>query len=131
MPELNTDAEILAGAVVTVSLGGEVFEYSEPTRRQARAMLCELIPLQEKAQSADPVERLKLVDAMLDWLARWCEPLRKNKTVMDGALENEIGAAFNAVAEMVTRPFVRLAMEMQNGASHAPQENMTNPPPTS
>lgn len=131
MPELNTDAEILAGAVVTVNLGGEVFEYREPTRRQARAMLCELIPLQEKAQSADPVERLKLVDAMLDWLARWCEPLRKNKAVMDGALENEIGAAFNAVAEMVTRPFVQLAMEMQNGASHAPQENTTSPPPTS
>lgn len=131
MPELNTDAEILAGAVVTVSLGGEVFEYKEPTRRQARAMLCELIPLQEKAKSADPVERLKLVDAMLDWLARWCEPLRKNKDVLDGALENEISAAFNAVAEMVTRPFVQLAMEMQNGASHAPQESTTSPPPTS
>lgn len=131
MPELNTDAEILAGAVVTVSLGGEVFEYREPTRRQARAMLCELIPLQEKAKSADPVERLKLVDAMLDWLARWCEPLRKNKDVMDGAIETEIGAAFNAVAEMVTRPFVQLAMEIRADAEQSQQENTTSPPPTS
>ena len=131
MADQNTDAEILAGACVTVSLCGVDFEYKEPTRRQARAMLCELIPLQEKAQSTDPVERLKLVDAMLDWLARWCEPLRKNKDVLDGAIETEISTAFNTVAEMVTRPFVLLAMQIRADAGQSQQENTTSQPPTS
>ena len=107
-----TDAEILAGDSVTVTLCGAEFVYPEPVRRQARAMLAGLIPLQAEAASADPAVKIAAITKMLDWLAMWCEPLRKRRDILDSADEIEIAVAFNAVAGLVTRPFVALAEKM-------------------
>jgi hypothetical protein len=129
MLEPGSDAEILAGAQVTVRLCGESFTFNEPKRRQARAMLAELIPLQARANSGDPAVVIVLVNDVLDWLYRWNADMRRAKDRLDEATEPEIMDAFRAVADMVTAPFARLAVSIKDGS--AAQENTTSRPPTS
>jgi hypothetical protein len=132
----RTDREILQGGAVTVSLCGKSYEFKQPGRRQARAMLCEVIEIEPLISAATPADRLRGVDKCLDWLYRWHGDIKRDKAAIDDkADEREISEAFRTVAEMVNAPFVRLARQMNEERGAAAQaENMTDtqsPAPTS
>jgi hypothetical protein len=133
----RTDRDILQGGAVTVSLCGKSYEFKEPGRRQARAMLCEVIEIEPLISAATPADRLRGVDKCLDWLYRWHTEMRRDKAAIDDtADEREISEAFRAVAEMINVPFVRLALRMKEEQSAAAAQaekviSMPSPVPTS
>ena len=131
MLDKGTDLEIMQGASVTVTLCGKPYTFAEPPRRQGRAMLCEIMEISPALADPAPASRLRAVDKCLDFLYRWSAEAKKNREAIDaGADEKEICEAFNAVAEMVSAPFVRQAAEMQAAAVAEPDGETNTPNPS-
>ena len=128
MIEKGSDLEIMQGASVKVDLCGKQYTFPEPPRRQGRAMLCEIMEISPALADPAPASRLRAVDKCLDFLYRWNTEAKRDRETLDGgATEREICEAFNAVAEMVSAPFVAEAVAM-NAAAVAEQDGETTTP---
>jgi len=131
MLEQGSDLEIMQGASVTVDLCGKSYTFPEPPRRQGRAMLCEIMEISPALADNAPAARLRAVDKCVDFLYRWNTEAKRDREAIDAtATEREICAAFNAVAEMVSAPFVRQAAEMQAAAVAEPDGETSTPNPS-
>ena len=128
MLEKGSDLEIMQGHTVTVDLCGKQYTFPEPPRRQGRAMLCEIMEISPALADPAPAARLRAVDKCLDFLYRWNIDAKQDRETLDGgATEREICEAFNAVAELVSAPFVAEAVAM-NAAAVAEPDGETNTP---
>ena len=131
MLEQGSDLEIMQGASVTVDLCGKSYAFPEPPRRQGRAMLCEIMEISPALADNAPAARLRAVDKCLDFLYRWNTEAKRDREAIDAtATEREICAAFNAVAEMVSAPFVAEAVAMQAAAVAEPDGETSTPNPS-
>ncbi|MCC6490671.1 MAG: hypothetical protein IT364_24510 [Candidatus Hydrogenedentes bacterium] len=117
-----TDSEILQADTITVVLGGKPFRFSEPVRRVARQMLTRInrtIAMLPKGPDGRPLTNIdpKLLapeqmlamlpafDDMLDFLCEFMPELARDKSASDNATEVEIGRAWSAIVQLVSRPF--------------------------
>jgi len=131
MLKSGSDLEIMQGSSVTVALCGVLYTYPEPPRRQGRAMLCEIMEISPALADPAPASRLRAVDKCLDFLYRWNTEAKRDREAIDAtATEREICAAFNAVAEMVSAPFVAEAVAMQAAAVAEPDGETNTPSPS-
>jgi hypothetical protein len=91
-------------------------------------MLCEIMEISPALADNAPAARLRAVDKCLDFLYRWSVDAKRDRETLDAAAtEREICEAFNAVAEMVSAPFVAEAVAM-NAAAVAEQDGETTTP---
>jgi hypothetical protein len=131
MLEKGSDLEIMQGASVTVDLCGKQYSFPEPPRRQGRAMLCEIMEISPALADNAPAARLRAVDKCLDFLYRWNTDAKRDRETLDAtATEREICAAFNAVAELVSAPFVAEAAAMEAAAVAEPDGETNTPNPS-
>ena len=131
MLEKGSDLEIMQGASVTVDLCGKQYTFPEPPRRQGRAMLCEIMEISPALADNAPAARLRAVDKCLDFLYRWNTEAKRDRETLDAAAtEREICAAFNAVAELVSAPFVAEAVAMGAAAVAEPDGETNTPNPS-
>lgn len=143
----NTDAEIIEGASVTVTLGGKQFTFEEIRGRRARRALVRKIAaiedlinktpdfeLDEDGNAVfDPTTGQPIVlkegdinaqwefyDKALDLFFEVHSDMRKDKTFLnENAEENEISVAFNAFRSMVMLPFMKKRAEIMRKAEEA------------
>lgn len=131
MADARTDREILQGGTVTVSLCGKSYEFREPGRRQAVAMLREVLEIQPlMMDSASQSQKMDGVYKCLDWLYRWHPEMKRDKLAIDDNAElDEISLAFAAVVEMVNRPFVQRAAKAHTDQHEDAPTDTPNPAP--
>ena len=132
--ETRTDAEILENAPVNIELAGRSYPFAEPGKRRGRGLLRSMLQIVEdfpglgdiaegagdetepeaeediktprEPTTKEAAEMLGAVDAILDFLYQAIPAAGEDrKHIDDNAGEDEIGAAFEAVVEVVQRPF--------------------------
>ena len=131
MLEKGSDLEIMQGRTVTVDLCGKQYTFPAPPRRQGRAMMGEILEIAPYLADKAPAAQLRAVDKCLDFLYRWNTDAKRDRETLDAAAtEREICEAFNAVAEMVSAPFVAEAVAMQAAAVAEPDGATTTPNPS-
>ena len=121
-----SDNEVLRGASVTVHLCGRPYRFDEPPRRQARAMMAGALDIQGLTVSTSQSDQLRAADKMVEWLMLWCEPMRRDRAVVENEEEDRIAKAFVAVVEMLTIPFTRTAERLAREKADSAGEGQTS-----
>lgn len=121
-----SDDEVLRGASVTVHLCGRPYRFDEPPRRQARSMMAGALDIHPLIASGSQSDQLRAADKMVEWLMLWCEPMRRDRAIVENAEEDQIAAAFGAVMEMLTVPFARTAERLARERADSAGEGRTS-----
>lgn len=117
--------DVLERRKLTVELKGKTYEWVEPVRRDARAMMRELITIHQKANGGDQVKLLEVVDDCLDFFYAFHPKMKADKQRLDDAGEEEIAEAFKNIAEFLASPFAT-AGKAEAEPTRTPSAESTN-----
>lgn len=122
----GSDQEILTRATCVVEIAGNEYEWNEVGRRQARAMLGEMIPIVSGfVEGQDKPEKLLLLlNDSLEFFFKWHTKMRSDrKTIEDNASNDEITTALMAIREVIDCPFRRDIATAKRAAEMTPTPN--------
>lgn len=105
----QSDREILDRAKVTISIAGKEYTWTEVGRRQARAMLAEMVPLVERFRTTKDLSSvLTLLNETLDIYYKYHARMKAERNILDEkATNDEIQAALYAIIGVIDAPFRR------------------------
>ncbi len=123
MTPVEGEGAVLSGQSAIVSVGGRRWTLQEPTRRTARRMQLELMPIYKTIQSLeaeqqtsapDNVELGRLALLAAGDIADFFEAHQMvQPDALEVATEEELLQAFTAFAELLNRPFAVRATEAE------------------